>query len=238
MTDEQLIAALSNMRDLMISVATGGPRIGEVQDGFRQLHEYALKGLSDRQLSVDLPYDDLWSWHGRWSDGSLPTYRSRRVYIGDCFRPIIAAVRRAVEQTRPYEPTGWERVDRAVLAARDALSRSVHPEDYQRIGLLCREALISVAEVVWREDRHPTLDGEKPSRTDAKRRLEAFIAAELSGNANEDVRRHARSAFDLANALQHKRAADWRAAAMCVEAAATVASIMAIIAGRRAPGTS
>ena len=235
MTDDELLTTLATMRDLMVSVATGGERIDAVKDRFRQLHEAAASGLSLRGISAELPDDDLWAWHGRSTAGDLPTWSSRRTYVATLFRPLTTAVRNGATSTRAYEPTGWERVDRAIGAARVALARGVSAEDFQGVGLLCREAIISVAEVVWREGRHPTLDGVKPSSTDAKRRLDAFITVELAGNASEDARKHARSAFDLANALQHKRAADWRGAAMCVEAAASVASLMAIIDGRKAP---
>jgi hypothetical protein len=163
----------------------------------------------------------------------MPTYASRLAFVGDLFRPLLDAVAR--DEARIFEPTGWERVDRTVEKARSALARSVGEEDFQAIGLLCREALISVAATVWDPARHPVLDGVAPSATDAKRRLEGYIAVEFAGNANEDARRHARAALDLANALQHKRAADWRGAAMCVEATTSVVHLLAILEGRRGP---
>ena len=75
----------------------------------------------------------------------------------------------------------------------------------------------------------------EPSATDAKRMLDAYIAVELAGGANEASRRHAKSALDLANALQHQRTASFREAAMCVEATTAVVNVIAIVAGRRDP---
>jgi len=46
------------------------------------------------------------------------------------------------------------------------------------------------------------LDGVAASDTDAKRMLEAVIAAELAGGANEETRSHAKAALRLALALQ------------------------------------
>ena len=77
------------------------------------------------------------------------------------------------------------------------------------------------------------LDGIEPSPTDAKRMLEAFIAVELSGAGNANARKHARAAIDLANGLQHDRAANFRDAALCAEAAISVVRIIAIVSGRR-----
>jgi hypothetical protein len=65
--------------------------------------------------------------------------------------------------------------------------------------------------------------------------LEAYIAVELAGGANEEARRHVKSALDFANALQHRRTATFREAALCVESTAAVVNFIAIIAGRRDP---
>lgn len=51
--------------------------------------------------------------------------------------------------------------------------------------------------------------------------------------ANEEARAHARAALRLALALQHKRTADFRIAALCAEATASVVNILAVLAGRR-----
>ncbi len=77
--------------------------------------------------------------------------------------------------------------------------------------------------------------GVKPSETDAKRMLEAFLEIELSGATNEDARAHARAALRLSPAPQHKRTADFRTAALCAKATFLVINIVAILGGRRTP---
>ena len=79
-------------------------------------------------------------------------------------------------------------------------------EDFQGVGLLCHEALITLGQVVWVAERHPPVDGVVPSDKDAKRRLEAY-AVELGTNANEQARKHAKAALHLAVGLEHKRSA-------------------------------
>ncbi|MGH7266033.1 MAG: hypothetical protein ACREMB_14495 [Candidatus Rokuibacteriota bacterium] len=105
--------------------------------------------------------------------------------------------------------------------------------EYQAIGLLCREVLISVAQAVYDSTRHFTLDGILPSDTDAGRMLEAVFSQELKGVANDEARAHAKAALRLALALQHKRTADFRMAALCAEATSSVVNIAAVLAGRR-----
>jgi hypothetical protein len=136
---------------------------------------------------------------------------------------------------REFEPTGSERVDPTVQKGRKRLAGARAEEDFQGVGLLCREALITLGQVVRVAERHPPVDGVVPSDTDAERRLEAYIAVELGTNANEQAR-NAKAALDLAVGLVHKRSATWRDPAMCLEATASVVRLLAIVEGRRDPG--
>lgn len=131
------------------------------------------------------------------------------------------------------EPTGWQKVDRQLQEMRLRLDSAATEEQYQGVGLLCREALISVAQEVYDPARHPLIDDKTPSDTDAKRMLEAIFEAELKGSSNEEARAHAKAAVRLALALQHKRFADFKTAALCAEGTWSVVNMLAIIAGRR-----
>lgn len=147
--------------------------------------------------------------------------------------PVFRAVREGGREAVFPEPTGWQKVDRQLQEARMRLETARSEEHFQAVGLLCREALISVSEEVFDPSRHPTLDGVTASDTDAKRMLEAIFERELSGSANEEARAHAKAAVRLAYALQHKRTADFRTAALCAEAANSVVNLAAVLFGRR-----
>jgi hypothetical protein len=148
-------------------------------------------------------------------------------------RPVYAPERIGQRAQVFEEPTGWQRVDRQLQEVRLRLDTAQSEEQYQAIGLLCREVLISVAQEVYDSDRHSSHDGIVPSDTDAKRMLEAFFTEELEGGANEEARTHAKAALRLALALQHKRTADFRMAALCAEATSSVVNILAVLGGRR-----
>ena len=107
------------------------------------------------------------------------------------------------------EPTGWQKVDRQLQEVKYRLNSAINEEQYQVIGLLCREVMISVAQETFDPDKHPTHDGIEPSKTDAK------------------------AALKLTLALQHKRTADFRMAALCAEATSSVVNLLAVIVGRR-----
>jgi hypothetical protein len=150
-------------------------------------------------------------------------------------RPVFGARQVGTRVEIFEEPTGWPKVDRQMDEARSQLLEASTEEQFQAVGLICRETLISLAQAVYDPQRHPTLDGVAASETDAKRMLEAFIAVELGGAANEEARAHARAALRVALALQHDRTADFRAAALCAEATASVVNLTGVISGARTP---
>lgn len=234
MTDADLIQAIEQLRNNnMVAVATGGPRIDDVNDEYQGNYSIVSAALARRGIENPIPYGSLWDWYGRWSSGDLPSYRSRREFLSALINPLLNRLRTG--RVEDFEPTGWARVDRTVGELRDRLASAIAEEQFQAVGLLCREALISVAQAVYVPERYPTLDGVASSPTDAKRMLEAYIAIELGGDVNEYARKHARSALDFSVNLQHKRTAAFRDAAMCVEATTAVVNTIAIVSGRRDP---
>lgn len=238
MTDEELITEIEAQRALMVAVATGGPRIQEVDLEYRRRRSKIEQGLAERGIQDPNPHTDLWQWYGTWSSGAYPSYSSRRVYISELYDPLIDRIRRGrakVGSDLFEEPSGWAKVDRGMDKVRERLETASTEEEFQTVGLLCREALISLAQEVYCRERHKSRDGIAPSITDAKRMLEAYIAVELQGGAQEESRKYARAALDLGNALQHCRTATFRDAALCAEATAGVLNTIAIVSGRRDP---
>jgi hypothetical protein len=236
MSEDELIAEIESQRSLMIAVATGGPRIQEVNTQYTQRRQRITTELQRLGIPDPNPHSDLWAWYGRWSAGDMASWQSRRAHISEMYQPLIDRIRVGTGGTRAHvfeEPTGWPRVDRGIYEISRRLEQAETEEQLQAVGLLCREVLISVAQMVFDPCRHPSEDGVTPSETDAKRMLDSFIAVELTGGSNEGARRHARAALSLANDLQHHRTADYRQAALCAEATISVVNIAAIISGRR-----
>jgi hypothetical protein len=148
-------------------------------------------------------------------------------------RPVFGA-RKIGQRTQVFdEATGWNKVDRQIQEARLRLDTASNEEQFQAIGLICREVIITLAQTVYDSERHALNDGKFTSKTDAARMLEGYFKAELSGGINEEARSHAKAALKLSIALQHKRTADFEMAALCAEATAAVVNIVAILSGRR-----
>lgn len=130
-------------------------------------------------------------------------------------------------------PDPWLKVERQLREALTQLDAAETEEQYQAVGLLCREVLISAAQEVYDPSLHSSVDGVEPSDTDAKRMIEAFLNSAYVGSANEETRAHAKTALRLALKLQHQRTAGSRIARLCVEATGSVVDILAILSGRR-----
>lgn len=224
-----LLSELLVHRAMMISVATGGQRIQEVDDYYRA-REVRIRQVIPEDVTYENPHADLWAWYHHWSTG-LPQYKDRRSYVRQLFGPAIEAMaKRSLLPSEPREATGWTRVDRALLKARTQLETASAEEDCQAIGLLCREAIISLAQAVYDPTIHESLDGVRPSETDANRMLEAYIAHVFSGASNKEVRAHHRASLALALNLQHRRTATRQLAELCVEATASTTAVVSIIA--------
>ena len=240
MTTEELILKVGELRSLMADVATGGSRIDDVNETYQQARVLIASELAKRGVADPNPYQDLWQWYSKWK-ADFPKYHQRRDYLASLFQPLIDQLMRpGGERATVLEekPTGWDRVDRAVDKVRYQLPAAQEEEDFQQVGLLSREILISLAQAVFDPSVHKSLDGKDPSSTDAKRMLEAYIEQELRGGSNEAARRHAKAALGLANELQHKRTADYRLAALCAEATTSVVNIVAVLSGRHVQGAS
>lgn len=153
-------------------------------------------------------------------------------------QPVFAARESRARAEVFTEPTGWDKVDRQIEEVRQRVETAKNEEQFQTVGLLCREVLISVCEAAYDSDRHSIPgDDVKISKTDAKRMLERILTVELEGGGNEEARVHAKATMRLALALQHKRTADFQMAALCAEATISAVNIVSIVSGRRKSGS-
>lgn len=224
-----LLAEMIIHRAMMVNVATGGTRIQDVND-YYSAREARLRERMPAGINYENPHDDLWAWYNYWRS-NLSGYADRRQYVREIFNPAIAALsRRSTVAIPEREPTGFGRVDRAMGKARSQFELASAEEDYQAIGLLCREVIISLAQAVFDPAIHETLDGVTASPTDANRMLEAYIAYVFPGASNKEVRAHARASLALALNLQHRRTAMKQLAALCLEATASTTAVISIMA--------
>ena len=230
-TKQSILQIIDRIKTLMISVSTGGPRIQDVNYQYKELYKILDKYLGVLGAQNPNPYKDLWEWYGRWSQADLSTYASRRLFIPQLYEKTVDEINKSQAEfsSEVYEPTGWDRVDRAIYEMKKRIAVADTEEKFQAIGMLGREALITAAQQVFVAELHKTEDGVVPSNTDSKRMLDAYFMYVLSGPSNERYRKFAKSAIDLANHLTHDRMAEKSDAEMCIAAVTAVINLVRIL---------
>ena len=228
----QLERDLLAIKDVLISVATGGARINEVEERYKKLQKVVSRQCNQLRIQYDNGFESLWDWYGRWRDG-LTTYQSRRDFISELLKPTFAAFDSDSVGSSVIMPIvdidEWDRINRVVIKIKRDSAVAKNAEDYQQIGLLCRELIISLAQAVY----NPALHGEKDDngvvigKTDAMRMVGNYINVKLAGSSNEELRSYAKTTNKLANLFTHKRDATRKDMLMTV--AATIALINFVV---------
>jgi hypothetical protein len=137
-----LLPELIIQQQMMIDVGTGTAPIQDVNDYYIVRQARLAELCATAAIKYENPHADLWQWY-RYYKEHFPSYAERRSYIRGMFRPTIeVASGRTVVPGAQREPTGWERVDRTLARARTQLDAASAEEDFQAIGLLCREVMI------------------------------------------------------------------------------------------------
>lgn len=205
---KQNIETISN---IMISVATGGPQINSEEIRYRRLHSQIEQDCKKLNLTYNNSFISLWDWYGKWK-ADFPSYQERRIFIRELFAPTLAYF----EDTDSYsnidtivELGGWERIQRTITKIKRDSSSARNEEDFQAIGLLCRDVIISLAQAVYDPFVHGETDesGKSIGNTDAVRMIGNYVSVRLNGSHNKELRAYAKATNDMANRLTHKRSA-------------------------------
>lgn len=227
---------IETVRNIMISVATGGNRIQVDEERYKGLHTQIQRNCKKLNLTYNNTYSSLWDWYGKWR-ADFPTYQERRDYIRSLFAPTLAYFEEMVNANpidTIVELDDWDRIKRTMTKIKRDSDLAKNEEDFQSIGLLCREVIISLAQAVF----VPWLHGEKDekgisiSETDAVRMIGNYLNYSLAGSSNEELRSYAKNTNRLANLLTHKRNATKKDMLLAVSATISLINFIGIIEGK------
>ena len=131
-------------------------------------------------------------------------------------------------------PTGWLRVDRTMDRIRELLATTSTEEQFQEVGLLCREGLISMAQIIFDPTKHPSLtnDNTEVSPSHVKEMVSRYVSSEYTGSSNKEFRKCVNSTVDLANKVTHRRTSTYRDAVLCAQATFNVIGLISVISGK------
>lgn len=233
-TKDKLVNDVNFLKNTMISVSTGGQRIQEVKTEYEEKYRDVDRALQKLSFKNPNPYKDLWEWYGKWK-ADFSSYRERRVFISEMYNSLLSSLQ---ESEAPemiaitVDLSIWERLERSVNEIKVLQKGASTEEQCQVVGLLCRETIITLAQSVFNQSKHPSLDSVEISKTDVKRMLDAYISVELAGDVNEALRKSARATVDLANVLTHKRSASRKEASLCATATISLINLIGTLEGR------
>ena len=207
---------------VMTEVATHKSHIDDEDAAYVERKRKIAAELRRLGLDDPNPQGDLWEWYSYWK-ANFGTYAERRTYVRALYASVLDALDHLEERDLgagvSTEETGWERVDSQIRQLRERFATARSTEDYQAIGHLCREVFVSLAEASFVAERHAE-NREVP--TGVKERLRLVVSVEAGGGEFKELRKVIHSNIDLANAIQHDRAATIDETAIIAEA--TIAS--------------
>ena len=127
------------------------------------------------------------------------------------------------------EGAGWTSVDRLVNRLVSKQHLAITSDEFQAIGLLCRDIVLEVSRTVYDTAKHPSLDGKKIGPADSLRMLAAYFTVRLAGERNEYLRAVAKSVRDLANHVQHDSTSEYVDAALCARVTISLVDLVRIL---------
>ena len=224
---------LETIRNLMVSVATGGPQIKDEDTRYKRLQIQIEQDCKKLNLTYNNTFDSLWDWYGKWK-ADFPTYHERRVFISELFAPTLAYFdeEEIINNIDTFiKLDDWERIKRTVIKIKRDSNNAKDEEDFQRIGLLCRDVIISLAQAVYNPTKHGTADenGVIIGNTDAVRMIGNYISKELPGSSNDELRAYAKNTNKLANRLTHERNATKKDMLLTVSSTIALINFIGII---------
>jgi hypothetical protein len=232
---EAALILTDKVASLMISVATGGPQIKSVNADYKREHR-ALKAVL-RRLEIDYPnhFDDLWRWHGRWTEGDMPQYRDRRTFIADLFAPVRQALEDIDAATHELAegvvdgPTGWPQIDDQMRRLRKLFREADDADAFNGVGLQCMKILTWLGRMVFDAERDLPESEDEPGIDDAKARIAFFVRRAAPGKNGENIRKLVNAAYAQANAAKHRHNATRIDAGVAANATALIVSTLRLL---------
>ena len=138
---------------------------------------------------------------------------------------LMARLRSRQERIDPDEPTPFDEVIRRADQAEARHDAAVEVEDFQAVGMLLRESLLSLVDAMR---RRVTIDEsiEKPQDANFIGWCDLIMNELCPGSSNKDLRQHlknsAKEAWQLANWLTHARNATRTASTVAKHSCQTV----------------
>jgi hypothetical protein len=214
-SDIEVAAALARLaHEEFEAYGTSGNQ--DVSDDQSRLIMRALQAVLGRLgLTFSPPWRDFPTFYRHWrTNGGYGSWQARRDMLDDEFGPLqeVLDEREAgsilsslVDGISPHHTTGWSRVDQELVELRRHFENATTSQDYSNVGNDCVALLEALSGAAYDHGRHAQTRTEEPPVANTKDRLSAVVEVELLGPENAELRKLARAAIEMAQAVKHRR---------------------------------
>lgn len=224
------------IKGIMVSVSTNGSRIQDEEIRYKSLHYQIQTNCKKLNIPYNNFFTSLWDWYGKWKV-DFPTYQERRNYVKNLFEQTLVYFEESDKQEVAetlVELDNWDKIKRTVTKIKIDSHSAVNEEDFQTIGLLCRDVIISLAQAVYNPIVHGDTheDGTKIGNADAVRMIGNYVNYTFGGGSNKELKGYAKTTNALANQLTHKRTATKKDMLLAVSSTIALINFIGIIEGK------
>jgi len=235
---KSLESDIYKLKSIMVNVATGKFKIQEKEAEYVPLNNDIKQKCKKLSIPYSIDFQSLWDWYNKWRK-DFPHYQDRREYLDNLFKDTLDCFTDKDDSIVDRVPVivnleGWDKIEREVKKIYSNSAQASSEEDFQTVGLLCRDVIITLAQEVYNKELHGELsdDGKEIGKSDAVRMLERYIGYKLSGRDNKELRAFGKNSNDLANQLTHKRSADRKDMLLVVNATIALINFVGILEGK------
>lgn len=201
-----------------------------------------LRAVLDRLgiQQFDVPFRDFTTFKSYWlREGAYGSWQARRDLLNGLFETLHdqltdmesrALTSSLADPVSPRARTGWSRVDGEIAELRRHFQIARSPQDYRNVGNDCVILTEALGRTVYRAERHLRPSETEPPIANTKQRLDRFIEDALSGSANAPLRKLARAAIEMAQAVKHQSTPTRRDAGLAADAVILLANLLRRIA--------
>ncbi|WP_166140079.1 hypothetical protein [Nocardioides ochotonae] len=233
------LALMDLVRDDFQHSGTEGSGSGRLTNDEMRMAVRALEKTTERAgQAFKLPFRDHTAWKSWWirkGASGAGGWQARRSLLAELFDEpyagLMAAQERALDSTlveaaSPLKALGWPAVDAELGELRRHFRSARTPQDYRAVGNDCVHVLEALSRQVYDHARH-TPDGEQEPPVDkTKLRLERYVQDRLSGPGEAEMRKYARAAIELAQAVKHRGAPTRRDAGVMADAVIVLSNML------------
>ena len=232
---EVAVALLRLAHDELEAYGTDGAERTDEQ-GIRLILRTSRQLLKRLGIILELPFSDYRTFRTHWvANDARGSWQARRDILNGLFEPVHLELAQLEDDelgsvlARPianHPGTGWNRVDTEINELRRHFHAARSAQDYRNVGNDCVAVLERLSQVVFDPGIHLEEDEQVPPIANTKIRLGKFVEHAAPGPPSAEIRKVARAAIELAQAIKHQGEPTRRNAGIAADSVILLANLL------------